>query len=189
MFLPIPFIFRYFAVCKSRVLTLFEYAFLIIICFTISILYTFLHAWTFWPRDNLSKYNYIIDHPFWKDSNDQLPTFVAADFKDGRLFILVSCTMILGTISYLLIIVFNVLIYRKLTSLKSTMSAKTCEVHRQLSKVLKYQAMVPFFICVCPLSLVFLLSAIGTKTDGKGVILTMLVSYLPIMNSLSTLLF
>lgn len=47
--------------------------------------------------------------------------------------------MILGTISYLLIIAFNVLIYRKLTSLKSTMSAKTCEVHRQLSKVLKYQ--------------------------------------------------
>uniref|UniRef100_A0A914YQM7 G protein-coupled receptor n=2 Tax=Panagrolaimus superbus TaxID=310955 RepID=A0A914YQM7_9BILA len=189
MFLPIPFIFRYFAVCKSRVLTAFEYAFLILLCFTISILYTCLHAWTFWPRGDLTKYSYIIDHPFWKDEDGTLPNFVAADFKDGRLFILVSCTMILGTISYLLIIAFNVLIYRKLTSLKSTMSAKTCEVHRQLSKVLKYQAMVPFFICVMPLSLVFLLSAIGTKTDGKGVILTMLVSYLPVMNSLSTILF
>lgn len=98
MFLPIPFIFRYFAVCKSvkinynfwcitqflrfrsRVLTVFEYAFLILLCFTISILYTCLHAWTFWPRDDLSKYNYIIDHPFWKDENGGLPTFVAADF-------------------------------------------------------------------------------------------------------------
>lgn len=48
---------------------------------------------------------------------------------------------------------------------------------------------MPFFICVIPLSLVFFLSAIGTKTDGKGVILTMLVSYIPVMNSLSTLLF
>lgn len=40
-----------------------------------------------------------------------------------------------------------------------------------------------------PLTLVFVLCAIGTRTAGKGIILTLLVSWIPVMNPLSAIIF
>uniref|UniRef100_A0AC34Q5C9 Uncharacterized protein n=1 Tax=Panagrolaimus sp. JU765 TaxID=591449 RepID=A0AC34Q5C9_9BILA len=189
MFLPIPFIFRYFAVCRNYVLSRLKYLMLLFSAFTISFLYTCLHAWAFLPRGNEADFVYIIDHDFWKDSNGKLPVYVASDIKDGRIIVLVTFTMLMGSFSYFLIILFNMLIYRKLATMKTSMSSKTKEVHRQLSNVLKWQALVPFVVCVMPLTFVFVLCAIGTRTAGKGIILTLIVSWIPVMNPLSAIIF
>ncbi|KAE9556403.1 hypothetical protein FO519_000443 [Halicephalobus sp. NKZ332] len=189
MFLPIPFIYRYFAVCKNYVLSRIQYLLLLFLAFMISFLYTCLHAWAFWPSGNESKFTYMIDHDFWKDSAGRLPVFVASDIKEGRIIILVSCTMMMGGTSYFLVILFNMLIYRKLAKMRGTMSSKTREVHRQLSNVLKWQALVPFVICVTPLTFVFVLCALGVRTAGKGIILTLLVTWIPVMNPLSAIIF
>lgn len=126
---------------------------MLVLAFTISFLYTCLHAWAFWPSGNENKFNYMIDHDFWKDSEGKLPVFVASDIvnfhfyikrkdefqKEGRIIILVSFTMMMGGFSYILVILFNMLIYRKLANMRDTMSSKTKEIHRQLSNVLKWQ--------------------------------------------------
>ncbi|KAE9549048.1 hypothetical protein FO519_007745 [Halicephalobus sp. NKZ332] len=151
--LPVPFIFRYFAVCRNMILSKTQYTFLLLTAFFASFLYTCVHAWAFWPRTDLTRYNHIIDYDFWKDSQGNSPVFVAASVKDGRLIILVTLTMLMGTISYALVIFFNMIIYRKLANIKKRMSNRTFEGQKQLGLVLKYQALVPFVICVIPLTL------------------------------------
>lgn len=54
--------------------------------------------------------------------------------------------MIMGGISYFMVILFNMLIYRKLASMRGSMSSKTKEIHRQLSNVLKWQVCSIFYI-------------------------------------------
>lgn len=45
----------------------------------------------------------------------------------------------MGGVSYTSVILFNLAIYRKLATMRKTMSHKTREVQRQLSNVLKWQ--------------------------------------------------
>ena len=97
--------------------------------------------------------------------------------------------MLMGALSYSLVIFFNTMLYRKLSKTKKRMSNRTLEGQRQLSLVLKYQALVPLVICVIPLTLVFIFCALGTRTRGKGTILTLLVTWIPVMNSMSTIIF
>ena len=66
--------------------------------------------------------------------------------KEGKIIILVSFTMMMGGISYFMVILFNMLIYRKLASMRGSMSSKTKEIHRQLSNVLKWQVCSIFYI-------------------------------------------
>uniref|UniRef100_A0A7E4URN4 G-protein coupled receptors family 1 profile domain-containing protein n=1 Tax=Panagrellus redivivus TaxID=6233 RepID=A0A7E4URN4_PANRE len=187
--LPVPFIFRYFTVCRNKILTGWQYAALIAICYLITFLYTGLHSWAFWPSDYKDRYAYIIDHEFWKDDDGNLPYFVASDIKERRIIVLVFFTMLFGMISYAFVICFNVCIMRVLGRNAHIMSKKTQAMQKQLGNVFKYQALVPFIICVMPLTFVFVLCALGVRTAGKGSILTMIVGWIPVANPFSTIFF
>lgn len=49
--------------------------------------------------------------------------------------------------------------------------------------MLYFQATVPFIICVLPLSLVFILCALGVRTAGKGCLLPIVLAWIPVLNS------
>ena len=56
-----------------------------------------------------------------------------------------------------MVILFNMLIYRKLASMRGSMSSKTKEIHRQLSNVLKWQVCSIFYI-----KRIFIVAILGT---------------------------
>lgn len=96
MFLPVPFIFRYFTVCRyvrfssnarrfrQKILNFWEFLGLVLSCLLIAIAYGCLHGYTFYPRGNITKYEYIINAEFWKDPEGRLPVYVVSDIVGVR---------------------------------------------------------------------------------------------------------
>ncbi|KAH7722887.1 Protein STR-90 [Aphelenchoides avenae] len=130
-----------------------------------------------------------MDVPFWTDDQGRVPTFVAADVKDMRIVVLVSSCMVLSSIAYAVILTTNYMVMNKLRKESEHLSKATREVQSQLSRILLYQASLPVVFCVVPLALVFVFGAFSVKTCGYGLLLTILVSWIPVMNPLSTILF
>ncbi|KAH7717101.1 Protein Y9C9A.5 [Aphelenchoides avenae] len=189
LFLPIQFVFRYYIVCHNKVLSTRKYALMCCTSLFVAVAYTCLHAWTFMPRGNLQAYAYIVDTPFWIDDTGKPPVFIAADIKDLRIVILVTACMVLSSLAYAVILVANSCVLRKLKHHQHQMSRGTREVQKQLGRVLRYQAIVPLLVCVVPLALVFVFGVFGVKTCGWGLMLTILVAWIPVLNPLSTIIF
>ena len=47
--------------------------------------------------------------------------------------------------------------------------------------------MVPFFICVLPLGLVLILCAIRVRTAGKGLLLPIILAWIPVLNPIAAI--
>uniref|UniRef100_A0A914CC78 Uncharacterized protein n=1 Tax=Acrobeloides nanus TaxID=290746 RepID=A0A914CC78_9BILA len=67
------------------------------------------------------------------------------------------------------------------------MSEQNRRTQQQLNKVLRYQAMIPFLICVLPLGFVLILCALRVRTAGKGLLLPIILAWIPVLNPLAAI--
>uniref|UniRef100_A0A914CKX4 Uncharacterized protein n=1 Tax=Acrobeloides nanus TaxID=290746 RepID=A0A914CKX4_9BILA len=93
----------------------------------------------------VEKYFAIMNNEYWRDEEGKVPVFVASEVSNPFMILIVLCATTMSSVSYVLIITFNIKVWKKLRESRHIMSAKTQQLQKQLTHVLIIQQHCPFW--------------------------------------------
>ncbi|KAI1694053.1 serpentine type 7TM GPCR chemoreceptor str domain-containing protein [Ditylenchus destructor] len=189
--MPLQFLFRYLIVCRNRMLKNYQiYATVLVLCLVMLLECTLFGIAFVENNAHLKdKYNDLVNDPIF---SDDVPTYIVLDEKKHTLlaYVLLSSLLIIVISSYFLIVYTAIQTLRHLKSARPSMSEQTRKMHDNLTRLLIFQASSPL-VLVCIPEILFILAGTlipnDTMPSGFGLILSMMMSTIPLANSLSTI--
>lgn len=183
---PIQFIFRYALVIKLHKLKTLEYAVLFGISCFLAFLYSFCWTTVHWPHPDVTrvKSELLAADAYYYAG---IPSFLTAEIWRIDLQIVFSYCYSLVAASYGIIIFTSIKVYKHIAQ-SSNLPAEVLDVHRQITWTLMVQAVAPLVVCLLPIVLCVTGCFLYLDVPGFGLIVTLLWSWIPLVNSLVTIL-
>uniref|UniRef100_A0AC34RKU0 G protein-coupled receptor n=1 Tax=Panagrolaimus sp. JU765 TaxID=591449 RepID=A0AC34RKU0_9BILA len=143
--------------------------------------------YTFWPNQEkwIEKSRLLRADSIYSEG---IPNFVVASIDEWPLRILFIYAYVLVVISYGLTIFCNVKVWRHLEAMESQMSIQNRDAQKQINRTLIIQALIPGIVVLTPIALAVTLAFLHTNIPGIGLLVSFLLSIIPLANPLLTLI-
>ncbi|KAE9554281.1 hypothetical protein FO519_002515 [Halicephalobus sp. NKZ332] len=116
-----------------------------------------------------------------------IPSFLTAEIWRLDLQIVFSYCYTLVTVSYGIIIFTSLKVYNHISQ-SSNLSHEVLDIHKQITLTLMVQAIAPVIVCLLPIVLCVTGCFLYLDIPGFGLIVTLLWSWIPLVNSFVTIL-
>uniref|UniRef100_A0AC35GN15 G protein-coupled receptor n=1 Tax=Panagrolaimus sp. PS1159 TaxID=55785 RepID=A0AC35GN15_9BILA len=113
--------------------------------------------------------------------------FVTGDIRKWYTCIQAIYASFLTNISYIIVSWTSFKVWKHLNVMRSNMSTQTMDIHKQMTKALIMQAVIPFLICLLPIGITIIMVIFRASIDGLGIGISLILSWIPIINSATTI--
>uniref|UniRef100_A0A914NX33 G protein-coupled receptor n=1 Tax=Panagrolaimus davidi TaxID=227884 RepID=A0A914NX33_9BILA len=113
---------------------------------------------------------------------------MTADIRDLPFLGIVSYATILISVAYGIVIWTSFKVWKHLKNMEHHMTVKTKDVNQQMTLALIIQAILPLFVLLLPIAVTILMLFARASIGGIGISVSLLISWIPIVNSLITII-
>uniref|UniRef100_A0AC34GW33 G protein-coupled receptor n=1 Tax=Panagrolaimus sp. ES5 TaxID=591445 RepID=A0AC34GW33_9BILA len=110
-----------------------------------------------------------------------------ADMRDWPLMSIVLYATLMVSFSYSIVIWTSYKVWKHLKAMEAHMTMNTKDINRQMTVTLIMQAILPLFVLLLPIAITAVLLFSRVTIDGIGISISLLLSWIPIVNSLTTI--
>uniref|UniRef100_A0AC35FDY4 G protein-coupled receptor n=1 Tax=Panagrolaimus sp. PS1159 TaxID=55785 RepID=A0AC35FDY4_9BILA len=107
--------------------------------------------------------------------------------RDWPLMLIVLYATLMVTISYSIVCWTSFKVWKHLKAMEGHMSVNTKDVNRQMTLTLIIQAILPLLTLLCPIAFTAILLFSRITIEGFEICISLLLSTIPIVNSLTTI--
>ncbi|KAI6196019.1 hypothetical protein M3Y94_01059000 [Aphelenchoides besseyi] len=186
---PIQFYYRWRLIAKKRKPSVQELVALFGVAFFNSIVFMCLFGYCFLISDyKYPDHSFLMSNPYIFNDENPNPTLVVGDLKSIPMLILISMTAIGNTLIVGMIFYFTYDTYQTMQKLRSQMHHRTAKLHSQMNRMLFMQTAAVFLCALLPLGSLVVVMFTAINVPGIGTFINMTLSYIPVINPISTLL-
>ena len=184
--LPIQFLFRYFLLIKEHLFTKREYFSLLFFSCLSALICPICWVHISWvsSEDIYKKTMLLNQDPYYYSG---VTVFLSAEVWNLNLQCVFCYCYALVSLSYIIIIFTSIKVYKYLHNLKR-LSSETMDIQKQITKILIVQATAPIVVCLLPIILLVTGCFLYVDISGVGIIINFLLSWIPLVNSIITIL-
>ncbi|KAI6196020.1 hypothetical protein M3Y94_01059200 [Aphelenchoides besseyi] len=189
--LPLTFYFRYLLIKRGRCLNGFELIKLAMFPFAASLFFWTAFSSCFYVSNwKFPEHSFLHDNPFLFNAINSSPTIVIAELTSIPMYIVISVTAFGGLLVLWIILFCSWSIYLELKKVREEHAQlKTLRLQRQMTITLSVQTLGVFASALLPLFILITLMVCKFDVQGAGSTVSLILSFLPSLNPLSTLMF
>uniref|UniRef100_A0AC34F152 Uncharacterized protein n=1 Tax=Panagrolaimus sp. ES5 TaxID=591445 RepID=A0AC34F152_9BILA len=113
---------------------------------------------------------------------------MTADIRDLPFLGIVSYATVLITVAYGIVVWTSYKVWKHLKNMEHHMTVNTKDVNQQMTLALIIQAILPLFVLLLPIAVTILMLFARASIGGIGISVSLLLSWIPIVNSLITII-